>query len=225
MGAANDDVAVRRRSWQALVTAYWKPAYKHVRIRWRATREDAQDAIQGFFEQAMEKDYFAAFEPARGHFRTFLRVCLDRFVSNQAKARTRDKRGGGAPVLDFDAAEAEIARAGAAAWQSPEACFDREWRRELLARAVDALRARCQAEGRETCFAAFERYDLADPPERPTYQALAQALGVPETTVTNHLAWARRELRQLVLAGLEEITATAEELSAELRLVLGAGDG
>lgn len=226
-GACSGDPDERRRSWGALVAAYWRPAYKHVRVRWRASREDAEDSIQGFFERAMEKDFFDAYDPARARFRTFFRVCLDRWVSNDAKARARKKRGGGAPALslDFDAADEELARAGAAAWESPDECFDREWQRGVLALAVDALRAACATDGKSDWFALFERYDLGDPAARPTYDDLARELALPATTVTNRLAYARRELRRLVLEKLEELTASRDELDAEAKLLLGVGLG
>jgi len=35
--------------------------------------------------------------------------------------------------------------------------------------------------------------------DRPSCRALAEEFGLPVTQVTNHLAWARRELRRLVL--------------------------
>jgi hypothetical protein len=41
------------------------------------------------------------------------------------------------------------------------------------------------------------------------------------TTVTNQLAYARRELRRLVLENLSEITATDDELRSESRVLLG----
>jgi RNA polymerase sigma factor (sigma-70 family) len=222
-GAASGDPRERERAWNALVAAYWKPAYKHVRIRWRAAPEDAEDTIQGFFERAMEKGFFASYDPGRGRFRTFLRVCLDRHVANEDKARRRQKRGGGAAMLslDFGAAEEEIARAGAAAWASPEECFDLEWRRSVFALAVEALGRACAASGRSVCFVLFERYDLAVE-RRPTYEELGRELGIPATTVTNHLAFARRELRRLVVAQLREITGGEDELEAEARLLLGA---
>jgi RNA polymerase sigma factor (sigma-70 family) len=223
-GAGSGDPRERERAWEALVAAYWKPAYKHVRIRWKAAPEDAEDAIQGFFERALEKDFFASYDAGRGRFRTFLRVCLDRHVENLAKARRRQKRGGGAAVLplDFDAAEDEIARAGAAAWVSPEECFDREWRRSVLTLAIEALGQACAADGKSVCFALFERYDLCAAERRPTYADLGRDFGIPATTVTNHLAFARRELRRLVVAKLREITGGEDELEAEARLLLGA---
>jgi hypothetical protein len=39
--------------------------------------------------------------------------------------------------------------------------------------------------------------------------------------VTNHLAWARREFRRLVLEALAEATGSAEEFRAEARQLLG----
>ena len=39
--------------------------------------------------------------------------------------------------------------------------------------------------------------------------------------VTNYLAAARRKFRELVLAGLRDLTATEEEFRAEARALLG----
>ena len=64
LGAHSDDPELRERSWSALVSASWRPAYKHVRIKWKATPEDARDAIQGFFEKAVEREFFSGFDPA-----------------------------------------------------------------------------------------------------------------------------------------------------------------
>jgi RNA polymerase sigma factor (sigma-70 family) len=227
VGARSQDGAQRERSWGVLVRAYWKPAYKHLRVRWRLSPPDAEDATQGFFERAMEKDFFAGYDPERARFRTFFRVCLERFVSNEAKARARLKRGGASPAvpLDLAVAEEELARAGAAAWESPEDCFEREWRRSVFALAVASLRAQCEATGKSSWFALFERYDLSEPTERPTYDELARDLGIPVTTVTNHLAYTRRELRRLVLETLSEITASDDEVRSESRLLFGEEGG
>jgi RNA polymerase sigma factor (sigma-70 family) len=224
VGARAEDERERRRSWEALAAAYWKPAYKHVRIKWKQGPEEAADLIQAFFERAMQKDFFSTYDAEVARFRTFFRTCLDRFASNAAKAESRLKRGGGVEFLsfEFDAAESELAKAGAAA--SPEECFDREWRRSVFSIAIETLRAECLANGKETAFRLFERYDLADG-ERPTYEDLARELRIPVTTVTNHLAYARRELRRIALQKLEALTASRQELRAEAKLLLGVDVG
>src|SRR5689334_16405042 len=90
---AGDDQE-RRQAWNAVIAAYWKPAYKHVRLRWSKGPADAADLAQAFFERAMARDFFAGYEPERARFRTFFRVCLDRFVSNEIRDAAREKRGG-----------------------------------------------------------------------------------------------------------------------------------
>lgn len=218
LGAASSDPQVRARAWEALVAGYWLPAYKHVRVKWRASAADAADQVQSFFARAVERDFFQGYDPQRARFRTFFKLCLDRAVSNAGAAERREKRGGGGPALDFAAAERELEQAGAAAWESPEDCFDREWKRALFSRALVALERWALEQGKPQVWQAFASYDLAEPP-RPRYEDLAQRLGVPATTITNHLALARRTLRGLVRDELAALTANDRELFEEASAV------
>src|SRR3982074_1836972 len=84
----------RRSAFDTLVTAYWRPVFKYIRLKWRASPEDAADLTQGFFLRAFEKDFFAGFDPSKARFRTFLRTCLDGFVANARKADARLQAGG-----------------------------------------------------------------------------------------------------------------------------------
>jgi DNA-directed RNA polymerase specialized sigma24 family protein len=218
---SSPDAEVRQRAWDALAAAYWRPVYTYLRLRWRADVEEAQDLTQGFFARALEKDFFARFDPARARFRTFLRTCLDGFVANERTAARRLKRGGGLLAVDFAAAESELAQAGAAEGDVEE-LFRREWIRGLFTAAVEELQRVCRQSGKEVPFALFERYDLDPPPEgRPTYAALAREFALPVTQVTNFLAAMRREFRRLVLERLRALTATEQEFRAETRDVLG----
>src|SRR5712672_3162574 len=97
----------RRSAFDALVTAYWKPVFKYVRLKWRAAPEAAEDLTQAFFLRAFEKEFFAGFDPSRARFRTYLRTCLDGFVANARKADARLKRGGAVTLIPIDFGEAE----------------------------------------------------------------------------------------------------------------------
>lgn len=214
----------RRSGFDTLVTAYWKPVFKYIRLKWHATPEDAADLTQGFFLRAFEKDFFAGFDPSKARFRTYLRTCLDGFVANARKADARLKRGGGVTLvpIDFGEAERELGLQGADAVADFDAYFQREWLRSLFASAADRLRAACAARGRADRFAVFEQYDLAgDDRDRPTYAELARRLGLSSSEVTNELAAARREFRKLVLDALREQCATDEEFEAESRALTG----
>ena len=225
LAAGSTDPEVRRRAFETLVTAYWKPVYKYLRVKWSLLDEDAQDLTQAFFAVAFEKGYLERYDPARARFRTFLRTCLDGFAANQRKSAQRLKRGGGAQVLslDFAGAEGEILHHEVADGLDLDEYFRREWVRHLFALAVEALRAECARSGKLGPFALFERYDLDRPDtgERLTYARLAEELGLSPTQVTNDLAWARREFRRHVLETLREISASEAEFQTEARALLG----
>jgi DNA-directed RNA polymerase specialized sigma24 family protein len=105
-----DAAAHSREALAEIVALYWKPAYKHVRIRWRRSNEEAKDLVQGFFMVLVERNLLAGFDPAKGRLRTWLRACLDHFVQKQDESASRLKRGGGlAMEFDLEAAERELA--------------------------------------------------------------------------------------------------------------------
>jgi RNA polymerase sigma factor (sigma-70 family) len=168
---------------------YWKPVYKFVRIKFRKSNEDAKDLTQAFFARTLERDFFRRFDPARASFRTYLRMAVENFAANEHAASSRQKRGGG---VEFEPVEEHAALTG-----SPEEIFEREWQRQIFALALDDLRAHCDAAGKRVHWSIFEAYDLAEG-ERPGYSDLAARHGIPETQVTNYLAWARRTLRGFV---------------------------
>jgi RNA polymerase sigma factor (sigma-70 family) len=220
---ATDPIA-RPAAYDAVVRGYWRPVYAYVRLRWHRQPEDARDLTQEFFARVLEKDYLSRYDPSKARFRTFLRACVDAFVANAQQHASRLKRGGACQIesVDFVVAERELACHMASLDPDPEACFRREWIRALFQQAVADLRARCDARGRALAFAVFARYDLdGDDAERPTYAALAREFETSAATITNHLAWARREFREIVLGLVRAVCSSDEEFFAEARALLG----
>jgi len=220
------DAVERERALDTLIAAYWRPVYTHLRLRWGIEHEDARDLTQDFFVQLLERGLLERYDATRARFRSYLRLCLDGFASNQRKAERRLKRGGGARVLSLDFEGAESALAGAEAPRSEsdfERQFHHEWVRGLFALAVADLRALCESRGKATHYALFARYDLEAPgtPDAPTYAELGARFGIPVTQVTNYLSWARREFRRSVLERLREISGSDDEFRAEARDLLG----
>lgn len=225
--ARSNDRAEQARALDTLFTAYWKPIYKYVRLRWNRPIDDAQDLTQGFFTQLLERDLLAKYEPAKSRLRTYLRLCADSFVMNEQKAASRQKRGGTAShlALDFQAAESELhgAAVDPASIPSPESLeqfFEKEWIRSLFALAVEDLRKLCQERKRELTFRLFEDYDLADDTEI-SYDTLSQRYAIPVTDVTNSLAWARREFRRIALDRLRQICGSEDEFHREAAAMFG----
>jgi RNA polymerase sigma factor (sigma-70 family) len=206
--AVSDDAARRRPGQEAIIAAYWKPAYRYIRLRWRSSNDDAKDLTQSFFAAAIEKEFFHGYDARKGTFRTFLRVCLDRFLINEKKFASRQKRS-----ADFESFERD-----APGGESPEDVFEREWTRSLFEAAIGDLRNTLSARGRSICFEVFERYDLEENPA--SYDQVARDFGISASTVTNYLAAARRELRKLVLARLRSVTSGDREFQREARALL-----
>ena len=216
----NDDA--RREAFGDLVEGYWKPVYKHLRITWRLTPDDAQDLTQGFFADAFQKSWLEKFEPGKARFRTFVRVCADRFVMNARQAASRLKRGGAAQTvaLDFDGAEREIAARPLSAPPEAEELFHQEFVRALFDNAVRSVRAECERSGRTVHFELFEKYDLA-PADDVSYARLAEQFKLTTTQVTNYLALVRRSFREHALESLRGLCGSEAEFKREARDLFG----
>lgn len=213
---------VRAIAFDDVVGVYWKPVYKHLRIKWRLAPEDAEDLTQAFFLGALERGWLEEYEAGKARFRTFVRLCADRFVMNQQQAAGRQKRGGTAQriSLDFPGAEQELARAGAATPPEAEDFFRLEFVRALFQRAVSAVRQECDRDKRAVAFQLFERYDL-DPPDDVSYAGLAEEFGLTSAQVTNHLAFVRRRFRQHALDALRSLSGSPEHFREDARAIFG----
>ena len=220
----SDDEQTRRLAFATIIEAYWKPAYKHLRLKWRLDPEQAADLTQEFFTSALETDVLGRYDAQRAPFRRYLRVCLDGFTSNTIKAENRLKRGGDIHTvpLDFRSAEGEVARYEPSVRADLDEVFYQEWIRAIFERAVADLRTSAHASGRQMMFRVFELYDLADMSgERPTYNEVARQLDISLATVTNHLAAMRRDLRQRVLDRLRDLTTSDDEFELEAKRLFG----
>ncbi len=226
VAASSSNAEERTRAFEVLIAAYWMPVYKYIRIKWNKPTEDARDLTQGFFLEAMEKNFFGRYDASKAKFRTFLRTCLDGFVANENKAASRLKRGGDATILslDFDGAEEQLKIGSQPAANAIDDYFEKEWARSVFTLALESFRPSMIDSGKETHLRLFERYvlDADDGGTKTSYKALAAEFNLSTGDVTNYLALARREFRRIVLDKLRELTATEEEYRREARALLGA---
>jgi len=199
------DEEVRRQAYETLVTCYWKPVYKYLRLRWGLATEDARDATQEFFLQAMQKEFFQDYDPSRARFRTYLRLRLDTLILKQRRSAGRLKRGAEYQIVpvDFDRAEGELMVPVHTPASSVEEHFHREWLHGIVELAVATLRAHAMTPP-DACPMMPEA-----PCERRRWISVSDAASVPETarteTMLSHARPSANDVSILTGASLSQL--------------------
>jgi len=218
----SDDNATRQLGWDVVARLYWHPVVSYVCVKWNLSEHDAQDTAQNFFTFALERDTLAKYEPGKARFRSFLRVCLDRFLINEHHARSAQKRGGGR-VESIETAGADGTPLDPVDPEKLDDLFEREWRRSLFEAAVSEVETSCATDTQKLQFALFRRYDIdRGSDDRLTYDDLAREFNLSVTSVTNHLHAVRTRVRLALLEQLRAITASEQEFLEESQALFGA---
>lgn len=222
-GARSEHAGERQRALDVLISAYWKPVYKYIRLHWNKDNETAKDLTQDFFARLIEKRLLDRFDPSKARLRTYLRVCVDGLVMNTDKASQRQKRGGDMELLplDFESAEGELVHLPIPSQDNAEEFFAREFARSLFGLAVERLQKECEERGKLLHFQLLELYDLEEGGKELTYDEVARRFGIKTSDVTNYLSFSRREFRRIVLEELQAMTANEEEFRREAQTLLG----
>ncbi|HET7843631.1 MAG TPA: hypothetical protein VFL14_05745 [Xanthomonadales bacterium] len=187
--AVDADPLRRRAAWESLARRYRGVIRGHFTRAFGA--QDADDHVQEFLLRSVRDDWWQRADPARGRFRGFLRLLLDRYVGHVREQRRL-------PLADAGAAEAPDPAAG------PEASYDRDFAAALAARALARVGADYARRGQAATFAVLQPL-LVEAPSGALKDA-AEPLGV----TPNALAAALRRLR----------VAHAAAMRTELALLL-----
>lgn len=208
----------RRKALGELCGRYWKPIYRHLRIAWAKSNEDAKELTQAFLLWLIEGDALERYQPGRASFRTYLKSLLRHFIQHHDEALHRLKRGGGIDICSLQDGDSPMADALEDPRRiDPEEAFDRAWRAALLAAALSRVRERLSQDGTagRIRLGVFEAYDLVSPPERPTHATLAERFGIKVTDVQNYLFAVREEMRSELRAEIARTSADEASLKDE----------
>ena len=174
--------------------------------------------IQGFFASLIERDWVAAADSSKGRFRSFLLVCLNRFVSVQTQKATAQKRGGGNVVISLDDQDAAERYALERVEDlSPEVVYDRRWALTLLEQAWDGLRGECQSTGK---IPLFEHLRAAQNDEAQSQEQLAASLGMSESALKSALFRLRSRYREILRAEVAQTVSDPKDVDEEIRYLL-----
>ena len=204
---------------EQLCRAYWYPLYAYLR-RSGQSEADAQDLIQSFFASLIERDWVATADSTKGRFRSFLLVCLNRFVSVQAQRERAQKRGGGTALVSLDDQNAAERYALEDVRElAPELVYDRRWAITLLEQAWDRLRAECEATDRLPLFDHL-RAVQSDEAHAPSYEQLGATLKMTESALKSALFRLRSRYREVLRAEVAETVSDPRDVDDEIRHLL-----
>ena len=211
--------AQERRALDEFCQIYWPPIHAFLRRRGYPA-VDAQDLTQSFFAHLLKHQAYAAADPARGKFRTFLLVSLQNFLADHHARERADKRGGAVQFLPLTTrliSEEPAAFVDQAADRQHECWFDQQWAAALVERALSMLGAELAEEGKQTLFVALQPVLGLSRLPAPRQEKLAADLRMPVATLRTHLHRLRLRFRSLLREEVTRTVATPNEVEEELR--------
>ena len=215
------DEARARVALGELCEAYWFPLYAFVRRR-GTSPEEAEDVVQGFFADLIERGDLGRVTRGAGRFRAFLKVAARNHLANLRDRERAQKRGGGRVRLGLDLGDAEQRLALEPVHdETPERTFDRLWALELLHACLAALEREYADSGRAETFDAL-RAALAGGAERLDYAAAAARLGTSEGACRVAATRLRQRLGEHLRARIAETVSSPREVEGELDELMAA---
>lgn len=205
-----------------LCECYWYPVYAYIR-RSGHSPHDAEDLTQEFFAKLIEKRFLAVANEEKGKFRTFLLVCVRRFLGDASDRARAQKRGRGR-VVSIDPKFAELRYSAESIDDaSPDRLYQRRWALTLLQATGRMLETQYRAKGKGELFESLRPFLGYDEAARPCYEELASTLDLNVNTVKSHVRRFRERWRELLLSQVAATLddPTSDNIKAELAELLG----
>ena len=215
LAAADEAAPDRRRALAHLCRDYWYPLYAYVRRRGSSVHE-AEELTQEFFARLLDKDFLSSAAPDKGRFRSFLLVCLKRFLANEWDRRRAKKRGGGKRPLSIDFRDAESRyRQEPSSELTAERIYERRWALSLLEQGLTQLADEMAAAGKGHFFEKLKVYLTAgadEPPRDETAEALGISPGALKVRVHRMRQRYRQVLRERIAMTLNDPNDVEDEI-------------
>ena len=184
-----------------LINKYWKPVYCYLR-RQGHDNEQAKDLTQGFFQQVvLGRDLFDKADQARGRFRTFLLMALNRYVIQIRQKQTAQKRipqDRLVPLANVDVADVERAQAAL----SPEGAFNYAWVSTLLEEVLDEVEATCRQRHLMVHWRAFQERivgPILEGYDPPALHDICERHGIENTTKASNMIGSAKKIFRITL--------------------------
>jgi len=199
-----------------LCRIYWRPIYAYLRCTGYDTN-DAQDLTQSFFQHLLQNETLRRVSRDKGRFRSFLLGALKRCLADEQMRRYTLKRGGQIQFISTDDLEAEeLHHLRADHEAAPDEILDARWAGVVLERALEKVRAECDAEGKAGFFEALSPF-LEGTKPHVSYQEVADRMSLGLGAVKTLIYRLRQQFAAAVRREVMQTVSAPHEVDDELR--------
>ena len=165
-----------RAALEELCRDYWFPLYALIR-RHGVSADEAEDIVQGFLADLLERGDLATVDQSKGRFGSFLRAACEHYLANRRDHDRAAKRGGAATIVSINRLDAESRYEREPAHElTAERLFELQWALTLLGRVLERLEAESVQAGKAQLFSLL-RPVLQGDSLAPSYAAIGAELG------------------------------------------------
>ena len=218
VGRAGHITGSRRRDALGTLLRRYMPALRaHLVLAKRILPDHADDLIQGFVtDKIIEQNLLGQAEEARGQFRSFLLVALNRYVIGQYRQESAQKRSPCGPLLDIaDQADVSL-RSAEPSWQ-----FTLVWARQVVEEARRRMESHCRQVDRPDLWLVFNERILrpaADDTARPAHEQIAIDLKLESSKAAcNRLITAKRLFARVMRSVVGEYVSDQRGIDDEIQ--------
>ena len=204
-----------RTALESLCRAYWYPLFAYSRRR-GASIDEAQDAVQQFFAQLLERDTLTVADPNRGRFRSFLLTAFRNSLTNDHKKRNARKRCAEAFPVRIDGRDADAKLAHEPFHDvTPERLYRQLWAITLLNHVMSRLREEYTRRGQEKQFDCLKKL-LAGRSTETSYDEVGRELDISAAATMTAVSRMRRRYRELLRLEISRTVSGADEVEDEI---------
>ena len=215
-GDRASDETGRGEALAAFSEAYWPPLYTFVRRR-GCSPADAQDIVQGFFEQLFKNNTLSRADQERGRLRTFLLSSLQNYMRDEHGRAHALKRGGGQPAVSLDQKSAEAEAALSANVHLDDVTsYDLAWASGIVKRSWQQMQKTLAAEGKAEWLTELKPFVDGAGATPPNQQDVAARLGVPVATLRTWLSRLRQRYRDALRTEVANTVSDPATVDQEL---------
>ena len=217
--ARSSDPDANRLLIGVLLQRYWKPVYCYLRRKGYGN-EQAKDLTQGFFhEVVLGRHLIDKADPAKGRFRSFLLIALDRYLANVHRAESAQKRIPRSKLVPLDVVEPRELPSVVSS-MSAEAVYDYVWVSTLLEQVMEQVKTECCGDGMIQHWNVFRDrvlMPILQQSSPPSLQEICTRHGVAgERQASNMIVTMKRRLQAVLADHLRETVTSEEELTGEM---------